>query len=142
MAELVGTTKVPRYVAGAADNLLATITFFVAATAIGDRLTGTSPTTQVVISLASTSVFLLYYFLFEWLVGATPAKLFAGLRVCKVDGSKCDAKAALIRTAARLIEVNPFLFGCLPAAIIVRMSPTRQRLGDKWAGTVVVETGG
>jgi uncharacterized RDD family membrane protein YckC len=37
-----------------------------------------------------------------------------------------------------LVEVNPILLGGLPAAAVVALSPTRQRLGDLVAGTYVL----
>jgi uncharacterized RDD family membrane protein YckC len=46
---------------------------------------------------------------------------------------------ALVRTALRLIEVNPLLAGGLPAAGFVAWAgPFRQRLGDLAANTYVV----
>jgi uncharacterized RDD family membrane protein YckC len=38
----------------------------------------------------------------------------------------------------RIIEVNPLLFGGIPAGIAVILSRRKQRIGDLLAGTVVV----
>jgi uncharacterized RDD family membrane protein YckC len=38
----------------------------------------------------------------------------------------------------RLIEVNPFLVGGLPAGLVLLLTRRRQRLGDLLAGTYVV----
>lgn len=40
----------------------------------------------------------------------------------------------------RLVEVNPFLLGGIPAGIAVALSTYNQRLGDMLAGTYVVVT--
>jgi len=58
--------------------------------------------------------------------------------VRKLDGSPCDWKAALIRGALRLVEVNPILLGGLPAGLAIIASARKQRIGDMLAGTLVV----
>ena len=40
----------------------------------------------------------------------------------------------------RLLEVNPLLFGGLPAGIAILTSERKQRIGDMLAGTVVVSS--
>ena len=77
-------------------------------------------------------------FLFEGLTGTTPGKFLFGLWVRRVDRRRCSWGQVGVRTATRLLEVNPFLFGALPAGISVLTSGRHQRIGDKWAGTVVV----
>jgi uncharacterized RDD family membrane protein YckC len=81
---------------------------------------------------------LVYFFLFETLWSRTPGKHFFGLRVCQSDGSPCTMRSALIRTLLRIIEVNPVLFGPLPAGIMLMVTKRKQRLGDLLAGTVVI----
>lgn len=56
----------------------------------------------------------------------------------KLDGSRCDWKASLIRGGLRILEVNPLLLGGLPAGIAILSSERKQRIGDMIAGTVVV----
>ena len=65
-------------------------------------------------------------------------KFFQGLVVRKLDGSPCDWTGALIRGATRIIEVNPLLFGGLPAGLAIMASERKQRIGDMMAGTLVV----
>jgi uncharacterized RDD family membrane protein YckC len=65
-------------------------------------------------------------------------KYFQGLIVRKLDGGRCDWRAALIRGGLRIIEVNPLLLGGLPAGLFVISTDRKQRLGDMLAGTVVV----
>jgi uncharacterized RDD family membrane protein YckC len=57
-----------------------------------------------------------------------------------IDGEQCDFSAAALRTILRIIEVNPLLFGAIPAAITIISTRRRQRLGDMLAETVVVLT--
>lgn len=83
-------------------------------------------------------VYLAYFVVLEALWSRTVGKFFQGLVVRKLDGSPCGWKAALIRTALRIFEVNPLLLGGLPAGLVVIATERKQRLGDLLAGTVVV----
>lgn len=107
---------------------------------IASRIQLDSEEARIALGLSVFGVYFLYYFIFEWLVGATPGKLITGLRVRKLDGSRCGGKAAFIRTVTRLIEANPIFLAGLPAALIAIRSERRQRWGDKLAGTVVVHS--
>ncbi len=78
--------------------------------------------------------FIVYFWLFEWLFGATPGKAVLGKRVIRVDGSPCTFGAAFVRSVTRLID-GLFLGGI--AALNMRQ-PLNQRWGDKRARTVVV----
>ena len=84
--------------------------------------------------------YLAYFFLMEALWSRTSGKLFQGLVVRKLDGNRCDWKAALIRSALRIVEVNPLLLGGIPAGLVIIASERKQRIGDLLAGTVVVST--
>src|SRR4051812_24013947 len=74
-------------------------------------------------------VYLAYYAILEALWSRTLGKYFQGLVVRKLDGGPCGWKAALIRTIARIIEVNPLLLGDLPAALVIISTERRQRVG-------------
>ena len=82
----------------------------------------------------------LYYPLLEGLTGFTAGKLVARIKVVDEAGRLPGIKKAVIRTLARLIEVNPLLLGGIPAGIIVLVNKKRQRLGDIAAGTFVLKT--
>jgi len=84
------------------------------------------------------AIAIVYYLLLEGVAGATIGKFATGIRVVKGDGSKLDWSGAVIRNVARLIDVFPYVFPYLVGAIAVWSSPTKQRLGDRWANTVVV----
>jgi uncharacterized RDD family membrane protein YckC len=87
---------------------------------------------------ALLAVVLIYYIVMEGTLGATVGKLAMGVRVVQSDGSKCTWQGAIIRNLLRIIDA---LFVYLVAAILVWTSPTRQRLGDRAANTVVIKKG-
>ena len=121
----------PRYIAANVDFLLAGIFMLLALK--------TNPFDYRVLHIiVAVLAFLAYYFLFESLFSRTPGKLLMGLVVRKFDGSKCGWREAAIRTAFRVLEVNPIFLGGLPACAIILISNHRQRLGDKVADTLVV----
>ncbi|HJT65531.1 MAG TPA: RDD family protein [Pyrinomonadaceae bacterium] len=82
--------------------------------------------------------YLAYYVVLEALWSRTPGKFLQGLVVRKLDGSRCDWPAAVIRGSLRIVEVNPLLLGGLPAGLVIIATERKQRIGDLLAGTVVV----
>lgn len=80
----------------------------------------------------------LYYPVLEGLEGGTAGKFILGIRVVDYDGHRPGILKALVRTLTRLVEVNPFCVGGLPAGIVALMSPRKQRIGDMLAKTLVV----
>lgn len=82
-------------------------------------------------------IFFVYLVAMEATLGATLGKLALGLRVVKKDGtSPIGWPASLVRNVLRIVDG---LFVYLVGAILVWRSSTRQRLGDRVAGTVVVK---
>lgn len=92
-------------------------------------------------ALVSLLIWLAYYTLMEGVFGATVGKFATGIRVVREDGSKADLQAALVRTVSRVIDGIPWFIPYLLGAIVIWTSPKRQRLGDRWAHTVVVRVG-
>ena len=127
-----GSAGVPRFLAAQIDHGFAVVLFLVTA-----MMTADDRPIQVLPGLAALGVYLGYYFLSEWLLGATPGKLIFKLRVQQLSGEPCTASQIAIRTVWRLLEVNPFLLGALPAGISIYRTSQRQRIGDIFAGTVV-----
>lgn len=82
-----------------------------------------------------------YYFILEGLFGATLGKFLLKLRVVNIDGKIAGIRKCIIRTVLRLLEVNPFVLGCLISGVVVLVSKGNQRLGDIMANTYVVKTG-
>lgn len=78
------------------------------------------------------------YVLFEGARGATPGKLALGLRVVKYDGSACGWVAALKRGILRPVDALPVGIPYLVGLAAAGLSARRQRLGDMFAGTLVV----
>lgn len=91
--------------------------------------------------LLNVAIWIGYFTLFEALLGATPGKLAVGIRVVRSDGSKLDAGSALLRNVLRVVDAIPFVIPYLVAAVAVWNSPTRQRVGDRFARTVVIQAG-
>lgn len=110
------------------------ITSVLAAKSISNDL----PSLQIA---ALVVVYFAYYFLFEAAISRTPGKLLTGLVIVRKDGTRATIRDAAIRTAFRVLEVNPALFGGLPAALSIISSVDHQRFGDKVAGTIVVPPG-
>lgn len=77
-----------------------------------------------------------YWIFTEWLFGGTIGKLLLGLRVVSVDGRKCSFTQSLKRNLLRIID---FIVFYLIAFITAKLTPLRQRLGDQWARTIVVQ---
>jgi len=86
--------------------------------------------------VAVVIITVVYYIVMEALFGATVGKFVTGIRVVRADGRRVDGVAALLRNVVRIVDFLPFAY--LIGAIAVWTSPTRQRLGDRLAKTVVV----
>ena len=79
----------------------------------------------------------LYYFLTEALTGRTLGKAVLGLRVVRADdGSDPSPWAIAGRTVLRVVDALPIFYGL--GAFVILVNPSRQRIGDLAARTVVV----
>ena len=72
--------------------------------------------------------------------GRTPGKMVMGLRVVSEDGGPERFRQALFRSLAAVIEIFMFFGG--PAVICSLVSPKGKRIGDVFAGTVVISERG
>jgi uncharacterized RDD family membrane protein YckC len=79
-----------------------------------------------------------YYPVLEGLTGKTVGRYVTRTMVVDEDGMVPGIRRSILRTIPRIIEVNPLLFGGVPAGVVVLLSSRHQRLGDMWAGTYVV----
>ncbi len=77
-----------------------------------------------------------YYAVLEGLFGATLGKRLAGLRVTDLEGRRIGWQAAILRNLGRLLDALPFLY--LLGGVLTLGSRQHQRLGDRFAGTLVV----
>jgi uncharacterized RDD family membrane protein YckC len=90
----------------------------------------------VIAILLSGLVAFVYYWLAEWMFGATLGKAIVSLRVRGLAGERIGPRASFIRTLARIVDAFAvYLVGYLVATF----SKRRQRLGDHLAHTVVVQ---
>ena len=78
----------------------------------------------------------LYAAILEAVTGTTLGKRICGLWVVGEGGERCRLGATVLRNLVRVVE---FLF--VPLFVLVWLTPSRQRLGDILARTVVVEHG-
>ena len=92
------------------------------------------------IAIMIVVIFLLftgYFILFEWLWdGQTPGKRLLKLRVIRDDGRPITLWEAIARNLLRIVDAFPGLYSV--GLIVVFLSNRDQRLGDIFAGTVVI----
>jgi uncharacterized RDD family membrane protein YckC len=130
---LIGNCGVPRALAAATDRVIGATLFFAAGISLA-----TEEQIQILPAVAALSTYLGYFFVMEWLCGATPGKFAWGLRVRQLSGDRCTAVQIAIRTLMRIVDDNIILCGSLPAGIAILATKRRQRFGDLLAGTVVI----
>ncbi len=98
-------------------------------------------TPKWVLAIVIIVVFLLftsYFAFFEWLWnGQTPGKKLLKLRVIREDGRPATLWETIARNLMRLFDIMPFPFYSI-GFIAVFLSSRDQRIGDLFAGTVVV----
>jgi uncharacterized RDD family membrane protein YckC len=71
--------------------------------------------------------------------GRSLGKLASGNIVVNESGRIPRLGQTVVRTVLRLLEVNPFFVGGMPAGIVALMSRSKQRLGDMLASTYVIK---
>jgi uncharacterized RDD family membrane protein YckC len=111
------------------------------------HITSTSDPTTVTIRVGGTeawlaiAIWLAYFVAMEAVFGATVGKLALRIRVVQETGLRITQSGALVRNLARVVDGFPWVVPYLVGAIAVWNSPTGQRLGDRWAHTVVIVRG-
>lgn len=90
--------------------------------------------TPTVFFLSAVAV-VVFDVLAEGVHGSTPGKMILGLTVRSTDGGYCGFGQALKRALG--FYVDSLFFG-IPAFSSMRGSSLKQRIGDRWAHTVVV----
>ena len=128
---IIGDASKARLIAVFIDHLIAFALMMTAVALVPESL-------PVVKAVFFFLIYLAYFVVLEALWSRTLGKFFQGLVVRKLDGNRCDWKAALIRGGLRILEVNPILLGGLPAGLVIIASERKQRIGDLIAGTLVV----
>lgn len=83
--------------------------------------------------------FLVYFPVMEHKFGFTLGKRIVGLYVIDINFNKPSFLQAFVRAVLRIFEVNPLLLGGIPAGLVCLISNNKQRLGDMFAQTYVIE---
>jgi len=120
-----------RLIATFIDSALLSLTWLILASVTSSQLS--RPSIQGGL-LISTIVFL-YYFLSEGMFATTIGKWVMKLRVVGKDGDPCSFKESFKRNVLRFIDWLPALY--FIGAVSIFLSSNRQRIGDKFAGTIV-----
>ena len=76
-----------------------------------------------------------YYFVMEGLFAATLGKFILKIRVLGIDGDPCSFAASFKRNLIRFVDWLPLFY--LLGGVATVTSSKRQRLGDRFAGTIV-----
>ncbi len=90
--------------------------------------------------LITVIVIALYFIIFEAIKGATIGKLAAGIKVTKVDGTKLGIGGVVVRNISRIVDGFPYIVPYLLGMIVMSTNNKRQRLGDKFAQSIVVNS--
>ncbi|ELZ39897.1 RDD family protein [Halorubrum tebenquichense] len=96
--------------------------------------------TVVSATLADLAVLLIvpgWYVVSEAVWGRTPGKRVAGIRVVDENGDDIGALAAVVRNVTKLVGGASLLL-ILAGVVFIADSRDNQRLGDRWADTLVV----
>ena len=91
-----------------------------------------------ILALVSSLAVLAYFPVTEGRWGRSLGKLATGTIVVDANGALPGYGRVIVRTLLRLVEVNPFFFGGIPAGLFAAFTRHHQRLGDLAAGTYVV----
>jgi uncharacterized RDD family membrane protein YckC len=118
------------------DLVVCYVLLYIVAAITGNTVAGGGfdlPTGPLMVGLG---LCIAYFVVFEAIRGATLGKLATNLRVVREnDGGPIDWSAAIIRNVLRPIDG---LVLYLVGFIAICVSPKRQRIGDRVAGTIVV----
>jgi uncharacterized RDD family membrane protein YckC len=133
----------PRFFATLLDGILTSIALGLVSGLLGGGLDPEALASgELAYALSGTPALLVialgwgYPIVFEGLFGGTIGKLILGMRVVNAEGENIGLGRALVRNLLRIIDMLPLLY--ILGAILVSSSDTKQRLGDRVAGTYVV----
>ncbi|MEP3049724.1 MAG: RDD family protein [Roseibium sp.] len=131
-----------RFVAHFVDLILVFIMFYVIGLQVAEKTGGLTPdgfdldgTPALIVIALTFFASTLYFALTEGAGGQSFGKKILGIKVVSADGSPCSFGQAFSRNVLRLIDGIAFY---LVGVIFLMRSDTKQRLGDRVAGTVVI----
>jgi uncharacterized RDD family membrane protein YckC len=141
-----------RFLAAAIDHVIQVVVIllvewiFITAAGVGSTDDGAvlglfeSEAPKWIIAIMVLITFLLftgYFILFEWLWdGQTPGKRLLKLRVIRDDGRPVTLWESIARNLLRIFDALPGLYSV--GLIVIFLSSRDQRVGDIFAGTVVI----
>lgn len=135
-----------RVIAALLDFLAMGLGLLILTTIAGQLLVGSNEATQAaVVIIMIVGVFLGYPLAFEALTrGRTPGKMVMGLRVVRDDGGPIVFRQALVRSVVGLTLERPGVIllglgGPALAMFVMLFSKDGKRIGDAWAGTIVLQ---
>jgi len=137
-----------RFVAQLVDVIILGVVFWLLGFTGAGTITIDAATAQVTISplfgllmLIDVIIAFLYFTVLEGWNGQTVGKMVVKIKVVrKEDNSSISYAEAAIRTILRIIDLIPFIAPYLLAAVLIWSSEDKQRLGDRVAHTVVVQS--
>ena len=91
----------------------------------------------VLADLAFLLVTVGWYVVSEAVWGHTPGKWVVGIRVVDESGDEASAVGAVVRNVTKIVGGASLLL-ILAGVVFIADSPNSQRLGDRWADTLVV----
>lgn len=121
-------------------NVVAYLAVIVVATTTDQTGAPTVPPTAMLAAIILVLVLDGIYFVAqEGSSGQTIGKRVLGIKVVKADGGEMSVDAALVRYLFLLLA--GLGLGGLVTLLMISLSDTKQRIGDRVAGTIVVKTG-
>ena len=137
-----------RFVAQLVDVIILGVIFWLLGFTGAGTITVDASTAQVSISpffglliLIDVIIAFLYFTILEGRNGQTVGKMVVKIKVVKqADNSSISYGEAAVRTILRIIDLIPFIAPYLLAAVLIWSSENKQRLGDRVAHTVVVQS--
>lgn len=130
----------PRFFAQVIDFIIVGIPVYVLmALVMAQVMKSAQPDPRLLSALSLfTSVIVLAYFVWLEAGGGTLGKRVLGIKIVDAQGNKPGLGRSLARNLLRPIDALPLVIPYLLGILLVGKSPTKQRLGDKAAGTFVV----
>ena len=137
-----------RFVAQLVDVIILASIFLILSFSGAGTITIDASTAQVSISpffgaliLIDVIIAFLYFTLLEGRNGQTVGKMIVKIKVAKkADHSPITYSEAAVRTILRIIDLIPFIAPYLLGAVFIWASEHKQRLGDRVAHTVVIQS--
>lgn len=105
---------------------------------IGDNDMGSTSGPSIIANCGVSLLMLGYFILLEANSGQTLGKKVVKIKVVKEDGSPITMGDSVVRNVLRIVDG---FFFYLVGAIFIWTNPSKQRLGDKLAKTIVVGVG-